>query len=323
MPPFLPPRATGRRRGGAVRGAGGGAVLCSSRCAFCSRDVRLKCPLECEVRVSAPGGRGDRRGRRPRRGPRGAPFVQICCKGPDRAGKVIQRGHGGALLLGPLMFRWTTCVRLDHLNAVGPPGSRNTVVQRNASGPTARKWSKQTEGVTTCETPSHHAGRPVGRSRCGTPEPPPPPEPSGSRVLTTRAGRTAPNDRTADPAAPDSPGAPGDDPGGPSRPAPRPSALDNPSYHTRGARSEPLPEQPSQYRLPEIRPDARRITFRGSREEPLIFRAFIRRFSRPGTSLQQIWTRPRPGPPQEPHAHRLRARPFPPLSRSGPADHNS
>ena len=62
---------------------------------------------------------------------------------------------------------------------------------------------------------------------------------------------------------------------------------------------------------------------RGSREEPLIFRAFIRHFSRPGTPLQQIWTRPRPGPPQEPHAHRLRARPFPPLSRSGPADHNS
>ena len=31
------------------------------------------------------------------------------------ARKVIQRAHGGALLLGPLMFRWTTCVRLDHL----------------------------------------------------------------------------------------------------------------------------------------------------------------------------------------------------------------
>ena len=33
----------------------------------------------------------------------------------------------------------------------------------------------------------------------------PPPEPSGSRVLTTRAGRTTPDDRTADPVAPDSP----------------------------------------------------------------------------------------------------------------------
>ena len=86
--------------------------------------------------------------------------------------KVIQRGHGGAPLLGPLMFRWTTCVRLDHLNAVGPPGSRNTVVQRNASGPTARKWSNRAGRVTTCETPSHHAGRAVGAER-GAPEPPP------------------------------------------------------------------------------------------------------------------------------------------------------
>ena len=49
-------------------------------------------------------------------------------------------------------------MRLDHLNAVGPPGSRNTVVQRNASGPTAFKRSEQIGGVTTCETPSHHAG---------------------------------------------------------------------------------------------------------------------------------------------------------------------
>ena len=57
----------------------------------------------------------------------------------------------------------------------------------------------------------------------------PPPEPSGSRVLTTRAGRTAPDDRTADPVAPDSPGTPGDDSGGSSRPAPRPSPLDNTS----------------------------------------------------------------------------------------------
>ena len=57
------------------------------------------------------------------------------------------------------MFRWTTCVRLDHLRAVGPPGSRNTVVQRNISGPTAFKWSKQSGRVTTCETLSHHAGR--------------------------------------------------------------------------------------------------------------------------------------------------------------------
>ena len=56
---------------------------------------------------------------------------------------------------------------LDHLSSVGPPGSRNTVVQRNLSGPTAFKWSKQGGRVTTCETPSHHARRSAGRSRGG------------------------------------------------------------------------------------------------------------------------------------------------------------
>ena len=109
------------------------------------------------------------------------------------AKKVIQRVHGGAPLLGPLMFRWTTCVRLDHLNAVGPPGSRNTVVQRNASGPTARKWSKRAGRVTTCETPSHHAGRAVGAER------------ERRRRNRPRSTRSAPDDRTADPVAPDSP----------------------------------------------------------------------------------------------------------------------
>ena len=59
------------------------------------------------------------------------------------------------------------------------PGSRNTVVQRHLSGPTARKWPKRIEGVTTCETPSHHARRPAGRG----------------------AG-TTPDDQPADPAAP-------------------------------------------------------------------------------------------------------------------------
>ena len=39
--------------------------------------------------------------------------------------------------------------------------------------------------------------------------------------------------------------------------------------------------------------------------ESLIFRASARRRSRRGTSLQQIRTRPRPGPPQEPHPHHL------------------
>ena len=76
--------------------------------------------------------------------------------------------------LGPLMFRWTTCVRLDHLVHEIRWSNGTQVV------PTAFKWSKQTEGVTTCETPSHHAGRTVGAKR-------------------GRGGRTAPTPRPADP----------------------------------------------------------------------------------------------------------------------------
>ena len=69
------------------------------------------------------------------------------------------RGAAGGFMAAP------SC--LDHLSSVGPPGSRNTVVQRNLSGPTAFKWSKQSGRVTTCETPSHHARRSAGRSRGG------------------------------------------------------------------------------------------------------------------------------------------------------------
>ena len=42
---------------------------------------------------------------------------------------------------------------------------------------------------------------------------------------------------------------------------------------------------------------------RSAREETLIFRGFIRGRSRPGAPLWQIWTRPRPGSPQETHQH--------------------
>ena len=42
---------------------------------------------------------------------------------------------------------------------------------------------------------------------------------------------------------------------------------------------------------------------RGAGEESLIFRASSRGRSRPGAPLWQIWTRPRPGPPQESHQH--------------------
>ncbi len=60
------------------------------------RDVHLvlendgwNCTFECEVHVSAPGGRPPRPPpgpRRPSQGPATAQVVQICCKGPDRAG---------------------------------------------------------------------------------------------------------------------------------------------------------------------------------------------------------------------------------------------
>ena len=42
---------------------------------------------------------------------------------------------------------------------------------------------------------------------------------------------------------------------------------------------------------------------RSAREETLIFRPFLHRRSRPGAPLWQIWTRPHPGSPQEPHQH--------------------
>ena len=42
---------------------------------------------------------------------------------------------------------------------------------------------------------------------------------------------------------------------------------------------------------------------RSAGRETLIFRAFVRGLSRSGAPLQQIWTRPRPGPSQEPHPH--------------------
>ena len=41
----------------------------------------------------------------------------------------------------------TRPICLDHLRSVGPPGSRNTVVQPHTSGPTAHKWSNRTQVV--------------------------------------------------------------------------------------------------------------------------------------------------------------------------------
>ena len=68
-----------------------------------------------------------------------------------------------------------------------------TLVQRNASGPTAFKRSEQIGGVTTCETPSHHAGRPAGAER------------RRGRPNRSRRRPAAPDTRPADPVAPNSP----------------------------------------------------------------------------------------------------------------------
>ena len=147
-----------------------------------------------------------------------------------------RRGAGPAAGSWRRSPAWTTYVPLDHLNAVGPPGSRNTVVQRNVSGPTAFKWSKQIDHVTTCETPSHHARRPAGRG-AGTasgvaraarlPGPDDPSEPDRPR-------RPAPADPTA-PAPPTHPEATRADHHG--RP-PCPTALNDPSHHTRQTHSD-------------------------------------------------------------------------------------
>ena len=119
-------------------------------------------------------GRGPGPGqRRPRVGSRPIPGAARTEPGAGRGRHALSpEGYSaGSWRCSPA---WTTYVPLDHLRAVGPPGSRNTVVQRNASGPTARKWSKRAGRVTTCETPSHHAGRAVGAERGrGAPEPPP------------------------------------------------------------------------------------------------------------------------------------------------------
>ena len=65
---------------------------------------------------------------------------------------------------GPTAHEWSKeNAAMNPLNNL--PDSRNTVVQRNSSGLIAFKWSKRAGRVTTCETPSHHAGRAVGAER--------------------------------------------------------------------------------------------------------------------------------------------------------------
>ena len=98
--PFSPGvvvRDRGRReavRAGAVRGGGGGSVLCSSRCAFCTRKVRLEVPARVQsarldTQGSGPGRSrsGDRRGRRPCRGPRRRRLSKSVAKTPIEPGR--------------------------------------------------------------------------------------------------------------------------------------------------------------------------------------------------------------------------------------------
>ena len=136
------------------------------------------CPFESKVHISA----GRRSGDRPHRANPG-PRRTVAAVGPASRGFGQGRLFGGRWCGGgetePAAGSWrrspawTTYVPLDHLRAVGPPYFVNQVVQRNISGPTAFKWSKQIGRVTTCETPSHHARRSAGWSKGGAPEPPP------------------------------------------------------------------------------------------------------------------------------------------------------
>ena len=69
-----------------------------------------------------------------------------------------------------------------------------------------------------------------------------------------------------------------------------------------GTRSAaPLPRGPRRRGLSKSA--AKAPSRRSAERESLIFRASSRGRSRRETSLWQIWTRPRPGPPQEPHQH--------------------
>ena len=76
------------------------------------------------------------------------------------------------------------------------------------------------------------------------------------------------------------------------------------------ARPPPDPRTPLPRTLPGARGDAscpnlpqRPGSSRSAREEPLIFRAFLRGRSRPGAPLWQIRTRPHPEPSHQPHQH--------------------
>ena len=236
-------------------------------------------------------------------------------------GKVIQWAHGGALLCGPLAFRWTTVVR--------------------PSFPGAECASRRPGRVTTCETPSHHA-------RCVI-------EAKRGRGAGTApdAARAAPDTRPADPAAPDPTDAPGGDPSRPPPRSSRPTSSKPPLNNLPGSgAAQPLPFSgrlrecctlesgapvgpPGRSGRPPRPPPGpwaplgargdvcpnlpqRPRSTRSAGRESLIFRASSRRRFRRGAPLWQIWTRPRSGPSQEPHAHHSASIPPTPPRRSLP-----
>lgn len=216
---------------------------------------------------------------------------------------------------------------LDHLCSVGPPGSRNTVVQRNISGPTARKWSKQSDRVTTCETLPHHAGRSASgmewgagtaprrmrsapfsprcppRSREQRSEPPSRerntlPMPGGARGQTPRPARTSrPLAHSGAPGYAGCRDPRGRAPGGRSRGPARPIGM--PPWSSSGSR------RPS--RGPQRRGLSKSVA--KARVEPRCTRknADIPHFlpwSIPARSaFATDLDTPRPGPSQEPHPH--------------------
>ena len=65
--------------------------------------------------------------------------------------------------------------------------------------------------------------------------------------------------------------------------------------------ADALPDRPTGADCPNL--PQRPRSSRSAREETLIFRPSSRGRSRPGAPLWQIWTRPRPGSPQETHQH--------------------
>ena len=208
-----------------------GAETCTlhSSGAFCPREVRLEVParvqsarLESRMHIST--STGPTRPPPPRTAPaRTAPRrPRSRTTTPGEKGPVGSRRRSSA---------WTTYVPLDHLRAVGPLGSRNTVVQPHLSGPSRPRASRharrrptmrdalsgRSEGV--AGEPPRRPARPIPTSP-GSPRDDRPIDPNASDALQHTRRRL---ERVI---AVDLP-----------HPAPPPSP-DNPLHHTRQTHSD-------------------------------------------------------------------------------------